>query len=477
MSTVDDLEKRVKSLEEEIFFLRLTAENAAVNHKMEFYKKDYRYNLLKPKLLDEKLLWLEKNYWNYSPERYYRCDKYLFKYWWRKLFGSDHEIPLLGVWDRAEDIDFDLLPQQFVIKRTLSGGSFEVKIVDKKTDDLGFVRQLAKKWLSDEYGIRPKARIIAEQKLIFEDGKIIDYKFYVMNGKVTFIFCVSMNESGGYRAYSFYDPDWNEIVVNYHHDENPVLKPDKLNEMIALAERVGSYFPFMRVDLYYSQGKIYVGELTDMPFNGRLPFGFEMNRKFGYMLKLPSRSEMEESIKEFYTIFPEMVENPVFLKVYNESYFIVKPDNSSNSLPLPPKDFMQPMKASLYKTLDLEERIRSVNTNSKFALNAVSFLRKLDEDFEKEGRFEGWIDRLKSQNATISILKARDMAGRVLRQALDFKEIEVVFTSPEANFKNMSGEEIEKCCRADVIVCANVHYNQILEINNKRVINIAQILL
>jgi len=119
MATIDELEQRVKELENELQYVKMVAVSASENHKIT--KWGFRFNLLQPRTLNGKILWLRENYWNYHPARYYINDKYFFKYYQQTMFGSDNLIPLLGVWDSAEDINFDFLPRKFVLKRSLGG--------------------------------------------------------------------------------------------------------------------------------------------------------------------------------------------------------------------------------------------------------------------------------------------------------------------------------------------------------------------
>lgn len=474
MGTIEELEKRVEELENELYFTRLIAKNVAINQKIQ--KWSYNFNILKPRLMNEKLLWLEENYWNYTPERYYRLDKYYFKYWWRTMFGTEYEIPLLGVWDRAEDIDFDILPQKFVIKRSLSGGSYEIKIVDKKKDNLEKIRWLVKGWMKDEFDFRPKARIIAEQMLEYEGENTIDYKFYVCNGKVSFCMCCVMNKNGGDRKYSYYDLNWKRYDNIKYHISEPVPKPEKLDEMIGLAEKVGAFFPFMRVDIYLCQGKIYIGELTDMPYNGAVPFGIEFDKKFGQLLKLPTKSDIDENIERLYSLFPELKEKPIFFKKYSGSWFVIQSDGISNKLPPPPKGIMQPMTISLQKYLSIDKLIESLNPNSKFTPFITGFLKRLEQDLNGVNKFQKWIDDVKEKNLKISILKSNDVAGQVLRKALEFNGIDIVFSSAKGNFDDLTIEETHQCFNADIIVCASIYSSKEKVKNGVKAINITSIL-
>jgi len=203
------------------------------------------------------------------------------------------------------------------------------------------IRRIASGWLADKY--RAKGRIIAEQQLEFEGEEIVDYKFYVCNGKVSLIMCGVMNKKGGTRTYSFYDLHWKRYDINVHPSV-AVSKPELFDDMIVLSEKIGANFPFIRVDMYSSEGKIYIGELTGLPFNGLFPYGTQNDKRFGAMLQLPSKQDIELEFKDVFKRFPELVASPIFLKDSNPNYRIIQPNNSSDNLPLPPESFMQPMK-------------------------------------------------------------------------------------------------------------------------------------
>lgn len=348
MATVEELEKRVKDLEQELQLVKMIAVGGyeSLHWMPKSNSAFYQFNLIIPRTMDEKILWLRHNYWGRHPATFYINDKYLFKYYFATMFDDKYNVPLLGVWDCADDIDFDTLPDEFVLKRTLSGGSFEVKPVNKRKDDPVAIRRLARGWLSDT--TRVKGRIIAEKKLEFMGENTVDYKFYVTYGKIMFLFISVMNKAGGRRTFQFWDVDFNnklEIKMKHHSLSDTVVpKPECYDEMKTLAEEIGRHFPFIRVDLYESEGKVYVGELTDAPFNGRGPYDIAFDKKYGRMIDLPTEERIQQDFEETYKYFPELKTNPIFLDESTQVYRIIQPNNLSGSLPLPPKYFMQPMK-------------------------------------------------------------------------------------------------------------------------------------
>ena len=342
MSSIEELEQRIAALERELYEVRNIAYGAYESIDGKKTAQGYKFNLLHSQTLDSKLNWLAVNFWNDHPARYYINDKYLFKYYMDRMFGEGLTVPLLSVYDRAEDIDFDELPEKFVLKKTLGGAAIEVVLVDKNTSDLGEIRKKAEEWM--RAGTQAPSRLIAEEYLEYEGDYIIDYKAYVINGKVRLYMCGVMHKEGGHRQYAFYDADWNKYDFAVGRNVMPIARPDNLEELVATAERIGQHFPFIRVDFYIAGGKQYIGELTGLPFNARAPYGFQNDLRFGKLLKLPTMEEVQGYFEEAYNTFPELREHPIFLRGKNPYYRIVAPMDGNDYLPLPPSPFMQPKK-------------------------------------------------------------------------------------------------------------------------------------
>lgn len=345
------LEERVEELEKQLGFYKMVATASYASQQFMRHGGTYLFNLIKPRTFNEKIIWLRENYWTRHPLNYYKTDKYFFKYFTEKLFGKEHVLPLLGVWDSAEDINFDLLPDKFVLKRTLSGGALEVKMVNKASDDLESVRRLAKIWVGNPN--RVCARIMAERALnpwVDEkgDNTVLDYKFFVIHGKVRFINVLKMSETGGRRYSSWYNIDLTRIPLvekNHPKFEPPFPKKDLWDKMIQFAEKAGSIFPVIRVDMYVEKDNFYLGELTDVHNNGVMPINpIKYDRAWGNMIHLPSELEMQADFAKAYELFPELKINPVFLESTMNMFYIVQPTRIDEELPTPPLPFMQPMK-------------------------------------------------------------------------------------------------------------------------------------
>lgn len=264
------------------------------------FKMGHRLDLKNPQTFTEKLQWLKL--YNRKPEYTKMVDKYAVKEYVAKKIGEEYIIPTLGVWDKPEDIDWDLLPNQFVLKTTHGGGGGGVVICkDKATfDKASAIAKLKESMASDIYsGLRewpyknvPK-RIIAEKFLAPEkntaSAELLDYKFFCFNGKVRF-FKVDFGRFVEHHA-NYYSPEGQLLEFGeqgLEPDPNyPIELPNNLKEMISLAEKLSANEPFLRVDLFNVNGNIYFGELTFYPASGMLPWTTEeADMKIGKYLKL-----------------------------------------------------------------------------------------------------------------------------------------------------------------------------------------------
>lgn len=262
--------------------------------KMGFWP-DFKY----PKRFTEKLQLYKMMYRN--PVMHQCVDKYeVRKYVESK--GLGHILnDLYGVYDKPEDIDFDTLPNQFVMKTTTGGGGQNVIIVrNKSTEDYNVLRQKLSQWSSDnnlgalsgrEWAYTQcKPRIIIE-RLLNDNSQVgsedlIDYKFFCFGGK-PYSVQVDMGRFEGHRQ-NFYDMQWRTLGVHCTYPEGEgVTEPQIFDEMKSLASQLSSDFPFVRVDLYNVEGKVYFGELTFYPSSGYGKFhpdgfDFELGQQFCY---------------------------------------------------------------------------------------------------------------------------------------------------------------------------------------------------
>lgn len=248
-----------------------------------------------PKTFNEKIQWLKIHDRNPS----YTClvDKYSVRNYVSQKIGNEYLIPILGVWETVDEIEFDKLPNQFVLKCTHDSGSVII-CKDKSTFDVENARiKLAKALKLNFYTTfrelpykNVKPRIIAEKYL--DDGAqgVIDYKLHCFNGKVQFILACSERFSNDGMKEDFYNLEWERISVqrpNYKNSKNGVLKPKLLQKMLEIAELFSKGKFFLRVDFYEIQGQLFFGELTFYPASGFEKFEpLEYDDIFGSWLKL-----------------------------------------------------------------------------------------------------------------------------------------------------------------------------------------------
>ena len=237
-----------------------------------------RLNLKSPKTFSEKLQWLKL--YHRKPYLTQLVDKLAVKAHVSKILGEEYVCPVINYWDHIEDIDFDQLPDSFVLKTTHRGGNVGVVICkDKKTFD----RQTALSKLSDSMRVdgfyryrewpykNVPHRIVAEKYL---GDNLVDYKFYCFNGHADCLL-VCTDRQKGHVAYYFVDRDWNILPYNEYSKNVPagftLPRPDCVDEMFELASKMSKGFPFIRIDFFYVDGHIYFGEYTFYPASGLDP--------------------------------------------------------------------------------------------------------------------------------------------------------------------------------------------------------------
>ena len=262
------------------------------------FEMGYWINWKSPQTFSEKLQWLKL--YNRKPEYTQMVDKYAVKEYVARLIGEEYIISTLGVWDRVEDIDFETLPNQFVLKTTHGGGGGGVVVCkDKASFDFEAAKaKLQQSMNSDIYHIfrewpykDVKKRILAEQ-FIAASGRhdLPDYKLFCFNGDPKCCQVIAGRES--ITTIDWYDRAWNHLPFhepkNYPFSEKGHDKPNCLNEMWALASKLSQGHPFLRVDFYEIKGTIKFGELTFYPTSGMGGFEpEEWDYTLGDWIKLP----------------------------------------------------------------------------------------------------------------------------------------------------------------------------------------------
>lgn len=267
--------------------------------KWRFYLKMGKpLDLENPKTMNEKLQWLKL--YNRKPEYTQMVDKVLAKEYVAKIIGEKYIVPTLGVWDHFDEIDFDKLPNQFVLKTNHCGGGDGVVICkDKNTLDKEAVKKKLEKALKIdisrslvEWPYRNiKRKILAE---VYLGDNLTDYKFYCFDGEADVVMNCIERETGHPKFY-FFDKEWNLRRLNKRGKEAPegftLPKPDGMDEMFEIAGRLSEGIPYARVDLYNINGNIYFSEITFFPASGfdknRLP---ESDLYFGKKIILPKKT-------------------------------------------------------------------------------------------------------------------------------------------------------------------------------------------
>lgn len=261
------------------------------------YYTGKKLNLANPVEFNEKIQWLKVYY---KPSILNQLvDKYAVRSFVAGRIGEKYLNELYQVYYRAKDVDFDELPEQFVIKGA-HGFNFNLIVPDKSKLNRRRAAYLMRKWMSRNQYYRGglewaykdvKPKLIAEA-FLNELGRstISDYKFYCFDGNVKFLQLDLERESNHQKL--FYDKEWKKLPFTKGTGELSSAtadKPQKFEEMVSLAEKLAKGFPFVRVDFYNLQGRIIFGEMTFYPGDGRQEFKPDrFNEVIGSYLKLPA---------------------------------------------------------------------------------------------------------------------------------------------------------------------------------------------
>ena len=266
-----------------------------------------RLNLREPRTFNEKLQWLKFNY--RFPLQSIVSDKLLVRDYVKEKIGEEYLIPLLGSWEKYEDIDFSLLPNQFVLKCNHDSGGLVVCTDKNKLDHTKAKDKIEKSlksnffYIGREYQYRNIKPMILCEKFISDDGKVpMDYKIYCFNGVPDVILvCKDRFSKNSHKAsYLYYDQEWNFIPLNKGDDKLPdpeIPKPKNFEKMLEIAKDLSTDFVFARIDLYNIDGQIYFGEITLSPNSGfDADITYETDLMFGRKLKIPYWDSIKRNI-------------------------------------------------------------------------------------------------------------------------------------------------------------------------------------
>ena len=234
------------------------------------FKMKRKINWKNPKTYNEKLQWLKL--YDRNPLYTKLVDKYEVKKYVSTIIGDEYIIPTIGIYNSFDEIDFDKMPSQFVIKCTHDSGGIVI-CKDKKTFDKKTAKKKIEKSLKNNFysshrewpykNVKP--RIIIEKYL--EDKKykeLRDYKFFCFSGDVKIMFVASNRQKKGDTYFDFYDTNFNHLdIINGHpNSPNKIEKPRNFDKMIYLSKVLSKGLKHVRVDFYEVDGKVYFGEMT-----------------------------------------------------------------------------------------------------------------------------------------------------------------------------------------------------------------------
>lgn len=286
------------------------SEYLKIRYKLKMGK---RLNLDSPKTFNEKLQWLKIH--DRNPLYTKLVDKASVKSWVAERIGCEHVVPTLGVWDSFDKIDFDMLPERFVLKCTHDSGGLAI-CSDRATFDIKAARKKIERSLRRNYFYHGREwpykdvppRVLAEEFLDLSDGMhqsryegdalrparssgLIDYKFYCFSGEPRFLYVSQGLDNHATARISFLSLDWNiESFRRSDYAPFEVLpgKPRSFDEMIAFAKVLAKGIPFVRVDFYDGPDGALFSEMTFSPCSGMTMFEpLEADELIGRMLQLP----------------------------------------------------------------------------------------------------------------------------------------------------------------------------------------------
>ena len=253
-----------------------------------------------PTTFNEKLQWLKL--YNRRPEYTVMADKYRVREYVEEKIGKEYLNPLLGVWESPDEIDFDRLPEKFVLKCNHDSGSTVICKEKSGFDRKKAVRFLKKRlrtnyfWMGREWPYKNiERRVIAERYMTDGSGSALkDYKFFCFNGRCKALYIAT--DRGTDTRYDFYDRDFHHLPLVWEHPnaDKELPKPENFDEMIRIAEILSEGIPLVRVDLYDICGRICFGELTFFHAGGVQPLEPEsFDELFGSWIRLPDQKIVE----------------------------------------------------------------------------------------------------------------------------------------------------------------------------------------
>lgn len=256
-----------------------------------------KLNLDNPKTFNEKIQWLKLYYRDSKYTDY--VDKYKVREYIEAKLGQEYLIPLLGVYEKVEDINWDELPDKFVLKCT-HGSHCNIICKDKNQLDIERAKKKLSKWMNKswywfgrEWPYKNVDRkIVCEAFMVDEQfDDLPDYKFMCFNGEPKLVLVCRNRTEESSGNYDFYDINWNLTDIkrpNQPSSLEPIKKPESFDVMVKFAKKLAEGFPFSRIDFYEVNGKVYFGEITFFPASGLGEFSpKEYDEELGKWIVLP----------------------------------------------------------------------------------------------------------------------------------------------------------------------------------------------
>lgn len=291
-------------MERDSFIYKIRRKIQVIAHKLfsnEFMSKLYfkivlkeKLDLKNPRTFNEKLQWLKLYYYPQNDLAVKCADKYRVREYIKDKGYENTLVPLLGAWDNVEDIDWDSLPNKFVLKCN-HGCAYNIVCNDKTEFDRIKAKKQLNTWLKEDFGafnIEPHYSNIKKHKITCEEflgDNLVDYKFFCFNGIPKFIYVSSDLIHDRQAKIGFFNIEGSKI--NLKRDDYASIEkielPSFYNEILEMASKLCKDFPFVRVDFFVTDNKYYFAELTFTPSACMMPFNpKEMDLEWGEMLNI-----------------------------------------------------------------------------------------------------------------------------------------------------------------------------------------------
>ena len=294
----------IYSAKEKKYYSKLTKDEQIADLQELYYFCGLNDDIMHPSTFTGKIQWMK--FHEDLNVRARLSDKYAVRQWIKDKIGEQYLIPSLGVWDSVEEIPFDTLPQQVVLKAN-HGSGMNCIIKDKNSTDLDKVKKKLNQWLHTSHGWNGmelqyfliKRKIVAEEYISQLDGNLFDYKVHCFHGKPEFLQVIGDRIPGKHAGrQANYDFNWNRLPWTF--EDYPLFdfelpRPVCLDDIYIVSKILSENFRYVRVDLYVIGDSIKFGEMTFTPGNGMYPYKGtwtkELDEKYGSMIKIEDLSE------------------------------------------------------------------------------------------------------------------------------------------------------------------------------------------